>query len=131
MVSPAQTDNKDQAIFSATLAGILKKLNLLLDQEARYLEKGEHEDLQEFARKKISLFSQLRVLNQRYAGLQLSDSNAADLKDLKQNLLNNLKMLDTRMKAIGELNKTIEAAVLNDRSDGTYSVDGMAMRGYG
>ena len=126
---PSQGIDRDTQ-FNHSFREILHKLRLLLDQESIYLQEGGHDELQEFARKKTSLFSQLRLLNSRFSGSQLSDFNVQDAKVLQSGLVQNMKLLDTRIKAIQELNTTIKQAVMDERSDGTYSIDSMQGEGY-
>lgn len=121
-------DNEVQ--FNSALHGILHKLSLLLDQEADALRSGRHQVLEEYARKKISLFSQLRVLHNRYRNIEMTQLNVNETRKLKAKLSANMQKLELTMSAIKELTSTIEQAVLSDQSDGTYTVGAMAMRGY-
>ena len=116
--------------YNSALNGILLKLNLLLDQESASLEAPDTKALSEFAKKKINLFSELRMLNKRFNGVSLSETNESEMRRLQEKLSENVQKLNLRISAIRELNTVIEQAFLNDQSDGTYSIGGMAMRGY-
>ena len=122
--------NMDEVHFNSTLHGILQKLNHLIETEVRALDEGRHEVLQEFASKKIHLFAQLETLGKRGYRGEVSQINRNEFHTLKERLVSNMRKLDQRIRAIRELTSTIEQAVINDESDGTYSVGQLAMNGY-
>lgn len=120
----------DAVQFNSTLHGILQKLNTLIESEVVALDEGRHEVLEEFASKKIHLFAQLEALGKRGYRGEVSQINQNEFTTLRERLVTNMRKLDHRIRAIKELTSTIEQAVLNDESDGTYSVGQMAMNGY-
>ena len=126
----ANTVEIDIVQFNTTLNGVLQKLNHLIESEVAALEEGRHDTLEDYASKKIHLFAQLEALGKRGHGGQFSEINRNEFGLLKKRLVSNMQKLDHRIRAIRELTSTIEAAVLNDESDGTYSVGRMAMNGY-
>lgn len=116
--------------YNRTLHGILQKLNLLLEEELEALNSAKQVQLEDFAKKKISLFSQLRVLGNKYDLTEITGENIEEIKRLKVGLFANLQKLELQMNAMKELNRTIEKAVLSDQSDGTYTIGDSVMSGY-
>ena len=106
--------------LNATMHEVLKNLIELIRQETVSLEKGTQEPLQELGRKKLRLLTQLQQLSSRVRLEDISMVNRYEINKLKQFLTDNVQKLDLRIKAINELAETIESAVRENESDGTY-----------
>ena len=109
-----------EAHFNHSLANMLQKLNQTLQNEMTYLESGRQEKLEKFAKEKMQLFSQLNTIRNANTSYELTDMNKTTLEKLDSLLQLNMEKLQFRIRAIDEIANTIEAAVRDGESDGTY-----------
>ncbi len=118
----AVTMTRDQILkFNETLQATLKSLIAVVSREIEMLDAGRQELLQEFAAKKMHLLNQLEALSRISNSQAMSQENRSEITRLKNTLTVNMKKLELRIKAIRELTQTIEDAVREEESDGTYS----------
>ena len=107
--------------FNETLQATLKSLIAVVSREIEVLDAGQQELLQEFAAKKMHLLTQLEALSRISDTKAMSPENRSEISRLKDTLTLNMKKLELRIQAIRELTQTIEDAVREEESDGTYS----------
>lgn len=118
---PAKLSQGQLAKFNETLQATLKSLIAVVSREIEMLDAGRQEFLQEFATKKLHLLTQLEALSRLTDSKAMSPENRSEILRLKETLTVNMKKLELRIKAIRELTQTIEDAVREEESDGTYS----------
>lgn len=115
--------------FNLMIHDILKNLIALVQEEIAVLDQGKQDVLQELATKKMRLLTQLQSASKGVHLEQVSPVNRFEINKLKGFLVHNVQMLDLRIKAINELAGTIENAVRENESDGTYDI-GQFARSY-
>ncbi|MEM7069737.1 MAG: hypothetical protein AAF478_12725 [Pseudomonadota bacterium] len=116
----AGTDLPDSGL-NVSIQEVLQNLNELITEETNTLDTGRQEPLQELAVKKLRLLTQLQSLTASVRIEDITMVNRFEINKLKSTLIENVKKLDLRIKAINELAGTIESAVRENESDGTYS----------
>lgn len=99
---------------------ILQGLLEVLQQEQDHLESGKTDMPAAFAKKKMQCFVQMNSLMKRGNTAHLARIYQLELRKVDLLLKENAKKLEFRMKAISEITDTIESAVANAESDGTY-----------
>jgi len=120
-ISLATSTEPTENRFNLLISDILKNLIALVQEEMEVLDHGKQDVLQELATKKMRLLTQLQSVSKGAHLEQVSAGNRFEINKLKGFLVNNVQMLDLRIKAINELAGTIENAVRENESDGTYN----------
>jgi flagellar biosynthesis/type III secretory pathway chaperone len=103
---------------------ILNNLLQVLEKESAQLESGREDFFEAMAREKLKIFADLDRYMRENATLEFSDENKLLLKNSKARMKQNMSSLEFRMNAIGEIARTIEDAVMEAESDGTYRAGG-------
>ncbi len=101
---------------------VIKEMNDLLSREQAYLNEGGVEKLQSFANEKMQIVANFNRLSQTNSGEFDAYQNRSELHNIKKMLTNNLDRLKFRLDAITEITQTIEGAITDAESDGTYSL---------
>lgn len=99
---------------------LLQNLMELLKNEQEHLNSGKMDMFEDFAKKKMQALVQLNMLTKKGNVSNLAHTYERELRQIDSLLKDNVKKLDFRMKAIGEITDTIESAVSQAESDGTY-----------
>lgn len=102
------------------LQPLLDELLDLLEQEREHLNSGKIDMLELFAKKKMQSLAQLNLFIRKGNTRYTTRLYARELRKIDELLKDNVKKLQFRIKAIGEIAETIENAVSEADSDGTY-----------
>lgn len=101
---------------------VIAKLQRLLGEEKNQLNVGDLSMLPTVAAQKIQLFAQLNKFTQTGQLVNLDEDTAIIVRNVKDQLQENARLLKLRMDAIGEITDTISAAMTEADGDNTYSV---------
>lgn len=99
---------------------LLQNLKGILLEEQEHLASGRVDRLEMFARKKMQALAQINVYASNDPTNEMAKANAIELKEIDSLLRDNMKRLNFRIDAIGEITETIRVAVKEAESDGTY-----------
>ena len=102
------------------LQPLLDSLLDLLEQEKEHLNSGKVDMFEVFAKKKMQALVQLNLFIKKGNMRNTTRMYAYDLRKIDDLLKENVRKLQFRIKAIGEIAETIESAVSQADSDGTY-----------
>ncbi len=105
------------------LQQILNRLLRVLDAERNRLLSGSEGSFEHFAREKLQIFADLDRYIRSNTTVEFSSDNQSLLDKVRVQMKENMCNLEFRMRAFGEIAKTIEEAVEDSESDGTYSAD--------
>ena len=119
--------NEDEIEFNAVVHGLLLRLERVLETENGGLKSGQQEMLSETASKKMRLLSQLESACTKEFSGKISAVNKSAILALKKSISTNMQKLDLRIRAINQLATTIQKAVREEESDGTYIAGNFAV----
>jgi flagellar biosynthesis/type III secretory pathway chaperone len=102
------------------LQPLLDGLLDLLEQEREHLNSGKIDKLELFAKKKMQSLAQLNLFIRKGNTRYTTRLYSRELRKIDELLTENVRKLQFRIKAIGEIAETIESAVSEADSDGTY-----------
>ncbi|MCP4073342.1 MAG: hypothetical protein GY742_16630 [Hyphomicrobiales bacterium] len=105
---------------------VLRDLRHLLEREKSHLMQGGVDKLESFAREKMQMFANLNHLAKSIETTGASVENRSEVINVNSMLNDNLSALKSRMDAISEITKTIEDAINESESDGTYDASSFA-----
>ena len=104
------------------LDSILSELHNVLGSEKVHLNSGRMDLLESFAREKLQILANLDRFSRNNQNSSEFRNNRTKIEHAGKLLQENLEILKLRINAIGEITKTIEDAVTEAESDGTYEV---------
>ena len=99
---------------------LLQNLTKILEEERDHLTSGRVDKLGIFARQKMQALTQINMFVGNDPTHQLAKANSEELGQIRGLLDDNMHRLEFRIKAIGEITETIQAAAKEAESDGTY-----------
>ena len=105
---------------------VLQDLKQLLEREKSHLLQGGVDNLESFAREKMQMFVSLNHLAKSIDNIDQTEENRIEVVNVNEMLNENLNTLKIRMAAISEITQTIEDAIKDSESDGTYDASGYA-----
>jgi len=103
---------------------VLQDLKDLLQREKSHLLQGGVDKLESFAREKMQMFVSLNHLAKTIGTVHQTEANRIEVVNVNEMLNENLSTLKFRMEAISEITQTIEEAINDSESDGTYDASG-------
>lgn len=103
---------------------VLQDLKQLLEREKSHLSQGGVDNLESFAREKMQMFVSLNHLAKSIDTIDRTEENRIEVVNVNEMLNENLNTLKFRMDAISEITQTIEDAINDSESDGTYDASG-------
>ncbi len=104
----------------SVIAPHLQNLKDILMEEREHLSTGKMDRLESFARKKMQALAQINMFVSNDSSHELAKANEEELRAIDGLLRENMKKLNFRIAAIGEITETIRTAVKDAESDGTY-----------
>lgn len=107
----------------------LADLDLTLAHEREDLQAGRFDRLPQFAAEKMRALEQINLQRTRSGNQPLPSHLQNELADLKEKLEANKRELDVRIRAINEMTDTIQAAIDESESDGTYQAGSFRVHG--
>ena len=107
-------------IMASPLRSLLGELRQILDNEETELASGRTDSLEIFAREKLRVLVSLNRITNDNTPAAIPEEAQMELQETRQRLDENMQTLKFRMSAIGEIANTIETAIKDADSDGTY-----------
>lgn len=104
----------------SVISPLLHNLKLVLEEEQAHMDSGRIDNLEVYARKKMQALAQINLFTKNDNANDLIKANEAQLREISELLRDNMKKLNFRIDAIGEITEKINLAVEEAESDGTY-----------
>lgn len=113
------------------LVRTVAKLREIVDSEIAHLKFGRVDLLEKFAKEKMSVLGELNAaMAERPVG-EVAADNRDSLREIERLLSESARALKLRMDAINEITDTIESAIHEAESDGTYEAGPVVRNGRG
>ncbi len=120
--TPQFNPNIHSQITADPLLSLLGNLREVLDSEEQALASGRTDSLETYAREKLRILVNLNRITSEETSSTMLEHARTELQETRRRLDDNMRTLKFRIGAIGEIADTIESAVREADSDGTYEV---------